>query len=591
MTESNFDIYRAMLENLSDGVMAVDFGGTVQIANSALYQMFGLNPDDVIGQSFGELFLEFEGIEEFTQIILDTVADRRGCERSVARVSSGDEARTLSVTTSYLTEMRGDHEERIALIAVVADITEIKELRETELRMAAVVKEQLGELQTAYRDIEARNDTLSVTMKRLQAARGLAVLAVLGLFVGIGSWYFRPLDIFGAVFAPQESFEIEPENPAPAFTMVVEPSEFSSTISLRGNLAPGKVERVVSPLDSNIRAVYVEPWQDVVEGQALADFTIGQLEFDLRQAQVDLVRAQGELAELEDWENSEEITRARSALRRARQSLENAQRDFEQNEFLFGEGLIAASVYEKAQQSLENQRVDYAASERELDSVANKADEEALSVARLKVDRAQSQVQEKQDQIDRATVKAPIKGTLLPAEGRNAKPFEAGRAVTQGELLASIADFEQLSVKVAVDEIDVRNVEIGQQAWITGPAFPGIRIEGQVTSISSRAGGGAIGRGTPSFETVVTLDRLSPDIRDELRVGMSTHVTVVVHHQPDAIMIPLGAVVQMGGQSFVNVVDPDNGATTQRVVEVGLTSLSEVEIVDGLSAGDTIAFP
>ncbi len=165
MTDRDPDIYRTLLETLSDGVVVVGFDGSVRLANAAFYRMFGL--DEAVGRSFAELFIAFEGFDEFTQIVLDAVGDREEIARRIARIHAGGEARSLSVTASCLMA-DGD---RVALIVVVSDITEVRELRETELRQAQVIETQLGELQGAYRDLEARNEALSHMTGRVRMAR------------------------------------------------------------------------------------------------------------------------------------------------------------------------------------------------------------------------------------------------------------------------------------------------------------------------------------------------------------------------------------------------------------------------------------
>ena len=167
------------------------------MANAAFCRMFGLDRDETPGRSFGELFIAFEGFDEFTQIVLDAVAERGDIARRVTRVRAGEAFRSLSVTTSCL--MAGG--ERVAVIVVVSDITEVRELRETELRQAEVIETQLGELQGAYRDLEARNEALSAMTKRVRTARGAAMLFVMVVFLAIGAWYVRPLDLFSATAA------------------------------------------------------------------------------------------------------------------------------------------------------------------------------------------------------------------------------------------------------------------------------------------------------------------------------------------------------------------------------------------------------
>ena len=116
--------------------MVIGFDGSVRLANAGACRMFGLRPEEVVGRRFGEVFIEFEGFDEVTQMVLDAVQSRSGVERRVTSVRSGDAVRSLSVTTSYLTAAREGGPAPVAVIAVLADITEVRELRETALRRA-----------------------------------------------------------------------------------------------------------------------------------------------------------------------------------------------------------------------------------------------------------------------------------------------------------------------------------------------------------------------------------------------------------------------------------------------------------------------
>ena len=582
------EVYRALLENLSDGVMVIGFDGSVRIANAAVCRMFGLDPANVVGRLFGDIFVAFEGFDEFTQIVLDAVAARSSIARRVTSVRIGDDLRSLSVTTSYLTGP-GGREQRVAVIAVVSDITEIGELRETELRQAQVIKTQFGELRTAYRDIEARNEALSQTMKRLQAARGLAIVFVAALFLAIGAWYAQPLDLFSATAALDPGSADEAGGPEIPRTMTLEPGEFRSTIALRGRLAPGRVVEVVGPFESHVSAVHAEPGQRVARGDPLVVLDTGQLAVDRRRAEVEHIKALDRLGELEDWENGAELAQARRALRRARIALEDADRKLERAAFLLDQGLIPAQEREEAERSRENRKLDLETAVREMEAVRAKGGEEAWRVARLEVENAQGRLRELDNKLDSAEIGAPIAGIVVAADGVGDRPLARGRPVAQGELLLSIADFERLSVIASVDEADVRKIEVGRRGWITGPGFPGLRIEGTVAHVSSQASSGSRRRSAPQFEIVVALDALDAAARGRLRVGMSAHVTIVVHHRPAALLVPIEAVEQHGNEAWVSVLD--GAAVERRAVAVGLTTLDSVEVIDGLSAGDKIVLP
>ncbi len=583
MTDRDPDIYRTLLDNLSDGVIVVGFDGAVRMANAAFCRMFGLDSDEAAGRSFGQIFIAFEGFDEFTQIVFDAVVERGDIARRVTRVRVGKALRSLSVTTSCL--MSG--EERVAVIVVVSDITEVRELRETELRQAAVIETQLGELRGAYRDLEARNEALSAMTKRVRMVRGSAMLFVMVLFLAIGAWYVRPLDLFSDTAALVAGPEADARNPGALPAVTIQPREFRSTIALRGHLAPGRVAEIVSPIESHVSVLHAVPGDRVAAGDPLVALDTGQLASDHRRAQVEHIKAHDRLVEIEEWENSAGMARARRALRRAKIAFDDAERHLAETAFLLEQGLVPASQHEDAQRQRQNRALDIEEARRELEAVKAKGGEEARRVARLEARTAEDRLRAHEEKLDLARVRAPIAGVVMAAEGPRARPLTKGRPVGQGELMLSIADLERLSVVTSVDEVDVRKVEAGQRAWITGPGFPGLKVEGAVTRVSPRADRRTRRRGAPQFEVVVTLNRLEAEARDRLRVGMSAYVTIVVHHRPAALMVPIGAVEQRNGKAWLRVL-ADGGGAARRAVELGLTTLDSVEVVKGLSPGDKI---
>ncbi len=582
MTGRDPGIYRALLENLSDGVTVIGFDGSVRMANAAFHRMFGLGPDEAAGHSFGQIFIALEGFDEFTQIVLDAVAERGETARRIARIRVGEETRSLSVTASCL--MAG--EERTAVIVVVSDITEIRELRETELRQAAVIETQLGELRGAYRDLEARNEALSTMTRRIRVARGAALLFVPALFLAIGAWYVQPLDLFSATAGFRPGPGAEAGDPGAPPTVTMRPRDFQSTIALRGHLAPGRVDKVVSPIESHVRAVHAAPGDRVAAGDPLVDLDTVQLSADRRRAEIDYIKARDRLAEIENWLNSADMARARRALRQAKVALDDAERHLGRIAFLLEQGLVPASQHEAAQRQRQSRILDVEEAERELEAVKARGDDEAKRVARLEARTAEERLRAQEEKLGRVRIVAPIAGAVMAVEGLGAKPLTKGRPVTQGELMLSIADLERLSVTANVGEADVRKVEAGQRAWITGPGFPGLRVEGAVTRISSRSGGRPGMRRAPQFEVVVALDRLDEQARGRLRVGMSAYVTIVVYRRPAALMVPIVAVEHGDGQTWLRVLA--DGAVERRAVQLGLTTLDSVEVVKGLSPGDEV---
>ena len=601
-------IYREVLENLLDGVIVVKFDGTIAIVNEAACKIFELNRDDVVGQSFAETFIPFEGFDEFTQIVLDATTEQSENARQVSEVQIAGESRSIAITTTYLTSVRDEQTESIAVLAVFTDITEIRELRETELRLAKENESQHRNLQKAYNEIQAKNTTLSQMVKKVRVARGMSIFVFFILFFAVGSYYLQPLDPFSlrpldtlvnavaSVVSDKDSRDVPQTAAAPDAqalqTVVVKQSPLNSTISLRGYLAPGHIVSVVSPIESHIKDLQVRSGQHVKAGDVLMELDTEIIQTEYRRAEVDYIKKLENLRSLEDWQNSAEVADAKRRHRRAKLSLENSKKQFERTNFLLEQGIIPSSQQEEAQRSYESQLLDFEAATEDLAAIKNKAGADQRRVAALEVENSRSQLKKLEDKLTMSTITTPIAGVIQqPPVGPEQKPLNVGRPLKQGELLVTVANFDQISVSTSVDEVDVGKIESGQAAWITGPGFPDLRLEGAVTQVASRATRAQFGRSGPKFEIKVELDGLSEAHRDVLRAGMSAHVTIVVYDQPEALLIPIATVEQQNNETFVQVVNEQTGEIERRSVKLGLTTLQSVEVIEGIKGGEKIVIP
>ena len=152
----------------------------------------------------------------------------------------------------------------------------------------------------------------------------------------------------------------------------------------------------------------------------------------------------------------------------------------------------------------------------------------------------------------------------------------------------SIGDTDGYSATIGVDEVEVRKLQVGQAATITGEAFPGLSLSGSVASVSTQATVQQGGSRKATFEVRVAIPSPSAQAREAIRLGMSAAIEILLLDRPDALLVPVRAVENEGGQFFVRKVDPAGGQPARVPVTTGLSTPDMVEIVEGVSPGDTI---
>lgn len=145
----------------------------------------------------------------------------------------------------------------------------------------------------------------------------------------------------------------------------------------------------------------------------------------------------------------------------------------------------------------------------------------------------------------------------------------------------TIMSTDTMVTDLSVDETDLQNIKVGQKANITVNAFPDAKYTGTVTSIAAT---GTYDNGSSKFQVAIKLDKL-----DNVKIGMSAAVEIVVKSVTGAVAVPIEAVKGSGENASVMLVNSD-GTVSPTSVELGLANDAYVQIVSGLSEGDTIQY-
>ena len=192
---------------------------------------------------------------------------------------------------------------------------------------------------------------------------------------------------------------------------------------------------------------------------------------------------------------------------------------------------------------------------------------------------------------DNIVYKANANGVVLfpqkGSAGSRGKQLIVGNEVKPGEVLLTIGDLSGLKLHISVDEINISKVKPGEKVTVTGEAFPGVSLQGHVSRVGYEAvSQGGFGGGSATFPVTVLVPKLTKAQQKLIHVGMTAKVAIPIK-DPRALVVPMSAVTNKGGQDFVELVaKPKNRKVP---VTVGHTTPNgEVVIKQGLRPGDKV---
>ena len=191
--------------------------------------------------------------------------------------------------------------------------------------------------------------------------------------------------------------------------------------------------------------------------------------------------------------------------------------------------------------------------------------------------------------ISHYTIDAPISGTIVDKKVKAGDKLSANDTAMQN--LCTIYDMRYLEMKLNVDELKIRSLEVGQEVEITADAVPGETYKGVISSILVA---GTTANGSTSYPVTVRIDDMG-----ELLPGMNATAKITTASVKNVLALPNAALVR-GSYVLVTKDSPSaaNAETSMTApdgyvyvkVTTGISDDDYIEVKSGLQEGDTIAY-
>jgi len=411
--------------------------------------------------------------------------------------------------------------------------------------------------------------------------------------------------------------------------------ELRSTVTASGEVRPIRYIKLTSEVPGRILEIYVNPGDQVTKGQALVRVDPTQLQSS-QEAQWAATQAS-----LNDVQNARQavsaaqqgLVVAEAGVSQAKQSASTSLIDLRatERELKRATNLVESNVMSRAEYDAARDRYDQAKAKVEAANIAVREAQERANSQRVAVKEAQTGVRSSEmranqqqailrgssSQREKATQFSPLTGVVADI------PTRVGEfAVSQlsSTPLMTIADMSTINVEVNVDETEIANVDVGQEAKVKVDALGEKEIKGIVTQknplaiAKSDTQGGLSNRvnvqEAKEFKVTLELRDLPDEDRNKLRPGMSATATVTTKTKQNVVAVPLQAIVEKApptpapGPTIASSAPPASGEKPKELkgvytidksnkvkfveVTTGITGESDIEITGGLASGTEV---
>jgi HlyD family secretion protein len=339
-------------------------------------------------------------------------------------------------------------------------------------------------------------------MTRKKALIILAVLVV-GAAVVAANFYFRR----------QQGTSVNTET--------LRNRDLEAIVSASGTVQPKRQVNISANTMGRVTRLAVREGERVKAGQFLLEIDPKSLSGQLERGQASVAAAKSSLDQ------------SQTGLAQAKANLDLAQQNLKRQQELWSQGLTTRETLEQAENNLTVRQADLKARQQEIQMREEQIKQEQASLDTTKYNLTQ------------VIIQAPMDGIVTRRNIEEGETAVVGTMNNAGTVLLTIADMSELQAEVEVDETDIPNVEIGQQAKVSIDAVPDRTFRGHVTEVgnspiqnTSTTQSASTGqRQATTFKVVVTLDEPVPDIRP----GFTCNAEITTATRAHAVAVPIQA--------------------------------------------------
>ena len=301
-------------------------------------------------------------------------------------------------------------------------------------------------------------------------------------------------------------------------TEAIRARDLEAIVSASGKIQPKRLVNISADTPGRVVDLAVNEGDRVKVGQFLLQIDPRSLRTRVDSGSASLEAAEGSLDQL------------RQSVETSRVQLDQARRNLARQQDLWKQQLTTREALEKTENEVRGSESSLREREKQVSSQASRIAQERAGLESARYD------------LSKVRIESPIEGIVTRRNIQEGETAVIGTMNNAGTVLLTLADMSVIQAEVEVDETNIPNVVLGQEAKITIDALPDKTFHGRVTEIGNspiQATGAAAGsRQATNFKVVVVIEDDIPDVRP----GFTCTADITTATRTAVTSVPIAAV-------------------------------------------------
>ena len=369
-------------------------------------------------------------------------------------------------------------------------------------------------------------------------------------------------------------------------TAAVTSRHVQADFQVTGTFMADESSDVAPPVAGQVVSTPVNAGDRVRQGQVICELDHRDAQLKLDQAKAQLQQATASLRQAQtrigwsagafDPTKVPEVAAARANYESAQAQAKMAAADSQRYANLVTSGDVSKSAYEKAHTQQETAEAQANAARQQYEAAANTARQsyEIISTSQASLDAVKSQLAQAEKGVADTIIRAPFDGFVA------ARPVAAGEYVALTSKIATIVKTGTLKLNLQTPEQRASQAHVGDTVTARVSAYPDREFSGKVSAVN------------PSVDAssrVFILEAKFNNADNSLKPGMFATARVLLPGGVEGLFVPKAAVLRDKTTDSHQVWAVQNGKARLRIVTVGDADATQVRILTGLAANETIA--